>query len=94
MITVEQFTSHFPEFEDCPPAFLQSYLDDAETCIDRTIWGEDKGDIGQKYLAAHNLALSPFGQQARLIAKGAKTTTYFTRYDEVRRKIASGHRVI
>ena len=88
MVTVEEFIVQFEEFQDCPVDFLQAYLDDAETCIDRSVWG-DKGDIGQKYLAAHNIALSPFGQNARLIAKGAKTTTYFSRYETVRNQVAS-----
>jgi hypothetical protein len=93
MVTAEEFIEQFPEFDECGVVFLQAYLDDAEENIDRTVWGESKGDIGQKYLAAHNIALSPFGQQARLVAKGAKTTTYWSHYERMRNQVASGFRV-
>ena len=93
-VTVEEFINHFAEFDECPVDFIQSYLDDANARIDRGEWGETKGDIGQKYLAAHMLALSPFGQQARLVAKGAMTTTYEAHYKRLLREVAGGARVI
>lgn len=94
-VTVEEFIAQFPEFDECPADFIQPFLDDAEECIDRTIWGETKGDIGQKYLAAHMIALSPFGQQARLVTdKNPKTTTYGQHYNAIKMKVASGCRVI
>ena len=93
-VTVEEFIAHFPEFDECEVPFLQSYLDDANARIDRSVWGEPKGDIGQKYLTAHMLALSPFGQQARLVAKGASTSTYEKHYTRLMREVAGGPRII
>ena len=97
-VTVDEFKNHFPEFDECPDAFLQSYLDDAEQSINRVVWDADtdkpKGDVGQKYLAAHMIAMSPFGQQARLIAEGALTSTYEEHYERVLSQVVMGAMVI
>lgn len=82
---------------------VQAELDAAALQIDTAIWGAyatlptststmTKADDGQRYLAAHKLALSPFGQAARLVAKDGGTT-YLTHYKKLQRQVSSGHRV-
>ena len=94
-----QFKLQFPEFArgangptDANDALLQAMLDAAEVEIDRTVWGA-KGDQGQMLLAAHKLATSPWGQNAKLVdAKGS--TTYWGNYTRLMHMVATGPRVV
>lgn len=97
MVSFADFIAQFPEFDGCTEAFVQRFLDDAETRINRAVWDasstKPKGDIGQKYLAAHLIALSPFGQQARLASESG-ATTYQAHYAALKREVALGVCVI
>lgn len=90
-MTYAQFITQFPEFSAADAAQVGAMLAAALLEIDQSIW-RAKADQGQAYLAAHKLALSPFGQGTRLVAKDG-TTTYFKHYDMLRRQVASGFRV-
>jgi len=83
----------FPEFDAVSGTMAQAYLDAAALEVDPAVWG-NKADQGQAYLAAHKLALSPYGQAARLAAKvstkGAATTTYFEHYQRLVDMVACG----
>lgn len=96
--TYETFISQFPEFSDANEAQVEAILAAADIEIDRDVWGEAKGDQGQMYLAAHKLALSPFGNAAELVQKRPKDTPhgethYGVHYDALVRQVASGFRV-
>jgi len=84
MINVTSFKVKFPEFGKADVGLIQSALDSASTQIDTTVWGA-KADEGLAYLAAHTLALSPMGQNAKLVAKDGETTTYITHYKRLQR---------
>lgn len=86
-----QFLIQWPEFSGTDAALVQAHLDAAALEIDPAIWGP-KADQGQGYLAAHKLALSPFGQNARLVAKDG-STTYFKHFSRLQGMVASGYRV-
>lgn len=90
-MTVSQFLVVQPEFAGVDTTLLQAELDAAALEIDVIVWGP-KADQGQRYLAAHKLALSPFGQGVRLVAKDG-TTTYWTHYERLRKQVSSGSRV-
>jgi hypothetical protein len=90
-MTVAVFVVQFPEFGSVDEDQLQLHLDAAELEIDRDVWLE-KGDQGQAYLAAHKLALSPFGNNARLVAEDG-STTYSIHYEKLQRQVSSGFRV-
>lgn len=90
-VTVAAFVVQFPEFRNASTDLLQAHLDAAELEIDREVW-ETKGDQGQMYLAAHKLALSPFGNNAKLVPAGG-ITTYEIHYDRLVRQVSSGFRV-
>lgn len=85
------FKVQFPELRSAGDPLLQAFLDAALLEIDLEIWG-NLADQGQGYLAAHKLTLSPWGQNARLSTDGV--TTYQVHYENMRRMVAVGFRVI
>ena len=92
--SVATFLGQFPEFTNTHarmPTIVPAMLAAAELEIDREVWGA-KGDQGQMYLAAHKLALSPFGNNAELKA-GNGVTTYLVHYDSLVMQVSSGFRV-
>lgn len=64
------FIVQFPEFADTNAAQVEAILAAAALEIDVDVW-EAKADQGQAYLAAHKLALSPFGNNAQMVATGS-----------------------
>jgi hypothetical protein len=92
--TLADFLDQFPEFVNtntAQPGLVPAMLAAADLEIDRDVWAE-KADQGQMYLAAHKLALSPFGNNAELKASGAMTT-YQVHYDSLVRQVSHGFRV-
>lgn len=78
------FRVRFPEFDAVADALVQARLDDALLELDSNDWG-DLLDQGQSYLAAHKLALSPYGQQARLAVNFE--TTYHKHFEKLKRQV-------
>lgn len=91
-VSVESFLTSFPEFEPAGEGLIAAKIAAGALQVDAGLWGE-KADLGVELTAAHLLALSPFGQQARLIAKDG-TTTYGNRLHVMQRQVASGYRLI
>jgi len=86
-VTVASLQLRMSEFSATPDAVVQAAIDDATTEVDARVFGE-KTDQAVTLLAAHKLAMSPFGQQARLAPKeqGKGThgaTTYGLEYDNL-----------
>lgn len=69
-MTRANFIVQFPEFAKTAVAHVEAILAAAALEIDAEVWGA-KADQGQAYLAAHKLALSPFGNNAQLVATGS-----------------------
>ena len=89
-VSLDAFTTQFKEFQGVDATLLQAQLSAAVLSVDATVWGA-KADQGVYYLAAHMLALSPFGQNARMVdAKGQ--TTYWIHFRRLRSEISSGFR--
>lgn len=82
----------FPEFANTNAALVESRIAQAEARIDAAVWGARAAD-GVLYLAAHLLATSPYGQQARLSSKDG-SSTYLVEYVRLQREVAAGFRVI
>jgi hypothetical protein len=96
-VTRATFVAQFPEFADTNTPQVEAVLAAAELEIDREVWGA-KGDQGQMYLAAHKLALSPYGNAATMVLKkpndGAHgDTVYGSHYDSLVSQVGSGWRV-
>jgi hypothetical protein len=87
-MTYEAFIVQFPEFAETDVALVRAHLDAASLEISPKTWGA-LADQGQAYLAAHKLALSPAGQNARLVADDG-TTTYGRHYQSLLRTVALG----
>lgn len=87
------FRARFPEFNGVGDAYINTQLGDAQLQVDPAVWNL-KTDLGVYYLTAHTLALSPFGNSAKLVAKDGKTTTYGAKYRELQLAVASGGRVV
>ena len=86
--SLSTFRVRFPEFDAVQDPLVQAALDEADLSIDRDEW-KTKADAGQMYLAAHKLALSPYGQQARLVAKDG-SSTYEAHYKGLMMSVAIG----
>jgi Protein of unknown function (DUF4054) len=92
-LSLQDFQARFPEFKATDTTLVSAALNDAALLIDRCVWGKLAGQ-GHGYLTAHRLALSPFGQQARMVSKDGKTTTYLTHYKGLVGIVGSGFRVL
>lgn len=85
-MTLVQFRARFPEFETALDPFVQAALDGAAS-------ETSAGELGTAYdeahglLAAHKLAMSPYGQSARLINDDGRTTYELQREGVVARAI-------
>jgi hypothetical protein len=82
------FRARFPEFANLPDATLLDAIDRGAAQSDATIFG-DLVDESTGYLAAHFLALSPYGQQARLVGAN-ESTTYYIHWRRLANKKAAG----
>lgn len=89
-VTRATFIVQFPEFTNTSVSLVNAMLAAAALEIDAEVWG-DKADQGQMYLAAHKLALSPFGNNAEV--QGG-TTLYKGHYDALVRQVGHGYRVV
>lgn len=85
------FRIQFPEFQFVDDSLVQAMLTAAALSVDVDVWGTKAGQ-GVGYLAAHKLALSPYGQAARLVAKDG-STTYETHYTDLVAQVSGGFRI-
>ncbi len=102
MALLADFRVQFPEFEGVSDSLVSSLLGAALLEIDPRVWGPygvgslTKADQGQMYLAAHKLAISPWGQNARTFyvkEQGYSRSTYGQEYFLLMRGVSFGFRV-
>ena len=91
-VDAAQMQAEFPEFADIPVDDITAKIADAVLFVNTTTWGEFT-DLGVKYMAAHLLAISPFGEIAKLDAKDG-STVYLRTFNMKKVAVASGCRVI
>lgn len=99
------FRAQFPEFASVSDPLITTFLGAASLELDVTVWGQygqlgqpmTKTDQGQMYLAAHKLAVSPYGQAAKTVVNGRKQGYARTSYGEefmlLQRGVTGGFRV-
>lgn len=80
------FRVAFPEFQTAVDPLVQSRLDQAGKRMDPGVWA-DRYEEGHGLLTAHLLALSPYGQMARMVAKDG-STTYGKQFDDLTKIVA------
>ena len=76
-LDVSGFVAKFPEFSevgDLAPASITSAISTARSFVSQSLWG-DRYEDGVLYKAAHLLAMTPMGENARL-EKSSPETTY------------------
>jgi hypothetical protein len=86
-----------PEFTRTAEAQVEKFLELAALEVDAEVWGA-KTDLGIYYLAAHNLALSPYGNKSQMVADPPGpgphgNTHYGVKYDSLVMQVSSGFRV-
>jgi hypothetical protein len=87
-MTYALFVTLQPEFRDTDVSQVNGELQAVIAELDSTVW-QGLLDSGVRYLTAHRLALSPYGQAARLVAKDG-TTTYNTHFQRLKRMATTG----
>jgi hypothetical protein len=87
--TRASFFVSFPEFSATDVNLVDAKLAEAAAEIDQDVWG-DRATAGHGYLAAHLLAMSPFGNAAKLVDKSS--TTYEVHYKRLVRTVTAGIR--
>lgn len=90
-LSLSSFRTRFPEFNPGADALVESCLAEALLSTPADVWG-DKADAAQGLLAAHLLALSPFGRTAKLSSVKGEST-YGTQRKAMARALALGCRV-
>jgi hypothetical protein len=104
MASLAQFRAEFPEMNGVSDPLISTKLAAAFVEIDQSVWGAigqvggnmTPADQGQLYLAAHKLASSPFGQNAKTFfnnKNGFARTTYGQEFVLLRAGRISGFRV-
>ena len=86
------FRVRFPEFADLADSLVTAKIGEAQRRCDAGLWGSKYQD-GVFYLAAHLLAISPFGQDARL-SQANNETVYYSEHKRLQSMVATGARVI
>ena len=105
MATLAMLRAQFPEANGVSDVLIASMLAAAALELDTSVWGAlgapgglmTKADQGQMYLAMHKLAVSPFGQNAKMMVDGKKVgyrrTTYGAEFMLLMSSVTSGYRV-
>ena len=91
-VSAAQIQAQFTEFAETPTPLIDAKTADATKRISATIWG-DLTDDGIKYLACHLIALSPQGEQSKLMVE-KEITEYWLEYVRMRTIVSSGCRTI
>ena len=91
-VDVESFLVGFPEFRPAEATLITPTIAKATLQVDVSVWGS-KADLGIELLTAHLLALSPFGQNARLVSEDG-STTYGKQHMEIVKQVTLRLRVI
>jgi hypothetical protein len=84
---LSQFRGMFPEFRATSDEMIEGFLGAASVEISESLYG-DKYDSAHGFLAAHMLAVSPFGKASRTDNKDEETTTYWRNYARIRKLVA------
>ena len=97
--------AQFPEANGVSDVLVATMLAAASLELDTSVWGAfgqpgglmTKTDQGQMYLAMHKLAVSPFGQNAKMMSDpkrlGYDRTTYGREFLLLQRGVTGGFRV-
>jgi hypothetical protein len=83
-LTRADFIAAYPEFKSVSTGSFESHRSRALLELPEGIWGDDKGAAALKLLVAHQLAMSPGGEDARIKVEGEWTSTYYLEFKRIR----------
>lgn len=86
MLDLAGFRALYPEFAKASSDLVQSRLDQATNRYDPDVWAE-RSDEAHGLQTAHLLAISPFGQAARLVSEKGRST-YLVEYERILPEVA------
>lgn len=92
-VTPASLIANHPEFTGAPTAMVSGAISKATNSVEESMFKETY-DEAVELLACHKLALSPYGQQARMVSADGATTTYSVQFDQLARVASTGFRVI
>ncbi len=81
------FIAAYPEFKSVTTPQFESHLARALCDLPEDVWGTDKGAHALKLLVAHQLAMSPGGEDARIKVGGETTSTYYLEFQRLRQTL-------
>lgn len=87
--TATTFKARWAEFAPQSDTLVDAVLAEAAAEVDERVYGASY-DHAVGLLAAHKLAVSPFGQTARQEGADKSSTTYGDEFDRLTRKRAGG----
>lgn len=93
LVDLTAFRVNRPEFVRVSDAQVQGALDQAAASTPADPWFEHQAE-GHEMLAAHLLASSPAGHNARKEDGTGETTTYQARFEQLKKLVGCGSRVI
>lgn len=83
-LTRSDFIAGYPEFKSVGTAQFESHLARALLDLPEDVWGAAKGPHALRLLVAHQLAMSPGGEDARIKIEGEWTSTYYLEFQRLR----------
>jgi len=92
-VTYASFVIEFPELADAGQPLIEAKIAGAELRVGADVWPASVRDQGVLYRAAHMLALSPYGAQAKMVSKSGETT-YGKQYESLVQEIGAGFLVL
>lgn len=83
-LTRADFIAAYPEFKSVTSGSFESHRSRALLELPEGVWSADKGAHALKLLVAHQLAMSPGGEDARIKIEGEWTSTYYLEFKRIR----------
>jgi len=83
-LTRNDFIAAYPEFKSVTTPQLESHVSRAVLELPEDLWGAEKGAHALKLLVAHQLVMSPGGEDARIKIEGEWTSTYYLEFKRIR----------
>lgn len=86
-LTRNDFIAAYPEFKSVTTPQFESHRQRALLELPDSVWSDEKGAAALKLLVAHQLAMSPGGEDARIKVEGEWTSTYYLEFKRIRNSL-------
>jgi hypothetical protein len=86
-LTRQEFIDAYPEFGSVKTPSFESHKERALLQLSEATWGAERGLAALKLLVAHQLAMSPGGEKARIKLEGGQVSSVY--YEDFKRLAAT-----